>query len=353
MAKEFNSLDMFYVNWIEYWKKVKRLFVSLMLGVILLVLLISVISAIHQLLTNGEYGYFDLFFEHLYAFVTGNHNTSTGSDIISFPIVVIEAMVGLLFSFVVAGVIAILVSRSVNPIEICDLSIIHTDGSDIYGQEVSDAGPCFEFRYFVKYPDRTYLSNAFASISIMEGADRVVGRGKTRTLFKYEEYYGQIRGVRYLSIPLSTKDENDITLSEALSKYMNEYEEKEVDGKKVTEYKYIAVARVGGTAPNGEQVSCVKTLKQDALGDGCKFASIRHKECTGDEKAHKGVDYIYFKHFDKLYMCSNGSAMGFSWEDKDAIKKSLLDEKEVKPSHYDKIRNITRRIANRKPSKNS
>lgn len=351
MAKEFNSLDIFFVNRSEYRAKAIRLFVSLMLGAILLALLIGAISVIHQLLTNGEYGYFDLFFEHLYAFVTGNHNTSTGSEIISFPIVVIEAMVGLLISFVVAGVIAILVSRSVNPIEICSLSTIHTDGSDIYGQEIGDAGPCFEFRYFVKYPDEIYLSNAFVSISIMEAADRVVGRGKTRTLFKYEEHYGQIRGVRYLSIPLSTKDENDITLLEALSKYMNEYEEKEVDGKRVIEYKYIAVARVGGVAPNGEQVSCVRILKQDELGDGCKFVSIRHTECTGDKEAHKGVDYIYFEHFDKLYKCSNGPAVGFPW--KDEIKGSLLDEKEIKPSLYDKIRNITRRIANRKPSKNS
>ncbi len=348
MAKEFNAIDMFHVNRRRYCKKVARVFASIALGSTFLLIFVAIISAIHIFISNGEHGFFDLASRHLYAFVTGNGDTVTDEEIIPFPVIVIEATFGLLISFVIAGVIAILVSRSVNPIDICEFSVIHTDGSDKYGQEVCDAEPCFEFRYFVKLQDGMYLSDAFATISIMEASERTIGRNSTRTLFKYEEHYNQIRGVRFLSVPLSAKSEDGVTLSEALKEFIADYKEEIADGGEVRHsYRYIAVARVGGVMPNGEQVSCVRFLEQGKLVDGCKFASIRHATCTGAPSKCKKAKYIYFRHFDLLYPCSNGCALGFPWSSH--IEDSLLAPAEVRPSLYDRVRNVTGRRMRKRP----
>lgn len=341
MSKEFNALDILYVNRRKYGEKATRLFASLISGLIFLSIFVGAISIIHHLASNGEHGFFDLASRHLYAFVTGNGDSLAGESVIPFPVVVAEATFGLLASFVIAGVIAILVSRSVNPIEICDFSIIHTDGTDRYGCEVLDAEPCYEFRYFVKLQDEAYLRDAFASISIMDAADRTVGRNSTRTLFKYEEHYNQIRGVRFLSVPLSVISDDGTTLSDALQKYITGFHEELIDGEQIAFYRYIAVARVGGVMPNGEQVSCVRFLKQNDLVDGCKFASIRHTTCTGDSSKCKKGKYIYFRHFNFLYPCLNGCALGFPWHSR--VRDFLLEPTEIRPSFYDRVRNITRR----------
>lgn len=292
--REFNSLDKFWTCKPEYFRKARGIIlklVFLLLATLFLALLITIILHLSIELTEKSLS------EQFIISVSLLYNFSSEDDFTPIPIAVLFLLriIGVFLLFVVAALIANILSRSVNPIRISHYYAINSDAETIVesnGKRTKQNKPELEVRYWIRLPNTEYLYDACCTLEITSIIRSTIGGGNSRQLFRVSEQYAMIRGVRFFSVPVDD------------SRFMKAFEEviSPTSDAQQLERCYLKFS-VSGELANGQRVFRTLSLKPKNLFNGFNFLSIRHTTCMGCFLESIGYERIYFNHFGKLVRC--------------------------------------------------
>lgn len=333
--REFNSLDKFWTCKPEYFRKAREVIIKLVflllatLGLALLITIILYLST--ENLEKSLFEQFIISVSLLYNFSSENDPT-----LIPIAVLFLLRIIGVFLLFVVAALIANILSQSVNPICISQYYVINSDAETIVdsnGKRTKQNKPDLEVRYWIRLPNTEYLYDARCTLEITSIVRSTIGGGNSRQLFRTSEQYAMIRGVRFFSVPV-----DDPCFMDALEEVISPTSEAQK-----LERCYLKFS-VSGELANGQRVFRTLSLKPKNLFNGFNFLSIRHTTCMDCSLESIGYEKIYFNHFGKLVRCKNGE-LNEEWlcSPCDPNRDVVVDDHAVVPDWYDRFRNFIRK----------